>query len=674
MRKLFSGILIIGGVILVFQSCSDTSVLSTEEIVAEKKEEFLEKASALFPKVMTDLYEEQIDTDSTNIDSLEIVLDDLIETISEYSTVEEFKNEVKGQYEALSNQMAAKGLPMQSVACTNNLGLGFSRSAEVYGGVSAGAAFKVAAKLEASGGGGTEYIYDFMNMDRGVYTYSFCKVSAGIGVGYGADFGGSVGFTGLKKWIWNIKPGQKSIRNRFEGAGKSYAIGLSGDISAVFGIDGGVSLGYAHEMEWSGADPQLDNMASCPEFMSSRPLHDGAKEAIFAGTAGVSSGKAFEVVALFQGENSGVFRSFIDEGYNDFSSKYGRLGSSLKMAKELIIPEPIEFLRTGGIALTAAATVTVLGAFNPNECPLPNQVPNISGSGLSYGLDGNINLQITISDNGGEPVTSRGVCWSEEYPPTLTSDCKNEGSGMGELIIPLNELVKGKKYYVRAFASNNVGTGYGRILDALVERDTEGWQRDTATEVVEVTNPITGRTWMDRNLGASRVAISPTDEEAYGDLYQWGRPADGHQKRNSSTTGELSTNLQPNHDKLIMSRNSTNDWLTPQNDTLWQGVYSTNNPCPLRYRIPTLAEWTDEIESWDSLDADGAFESPLKFTLAGSRYRGDLRGAPYVEGESGNYWTSNVENSHSKLVYIQNYVSESTMYRAKANSVRCIKD
>jgi hypothetical protein len=36
---------------------------------------------------------------------------------------------------------------------------------------------------------------------------------------------------------------------------------------------------------------------------------------------------------------------------------------------------------------------------------------------------------------------------------------------------------------------------------------------------------------MDRNLGASQVATSSTDPASYGDLYQWGRPADGHQIR-----------------------------------------------------------------------------------------------------------------------------------------------
>lgn len=58
----------------------------------------------------------------------------------------------------------------------------------------------------------------------------------------------------------------------------------------------------------------------------------------------------------------------------------------------------------------------------------------------------------------------------------------------------------------------------------------------TPTEIVEVLNLITGRVWMDRNLGASRVATSSTDEAAYGDLYQWGRFGDGHQCRKSDTT------------------------------------------------------------------------------------------------------------------------------------------
>jgi hypothetical protein len=42
-----------------------------------------------------------------------------------------------------------------------------------------------------------------------------------------------------------------------------------------------------------------------------------------------------------------------------------------------------------------------------------------------------------------------------------------------------------------------------------------------------------GRVWMDRNLGAQRPAVNSKDFKAFGDLYQWGGPIDGHQIRSS---------------------------------------------------------------------------------------------------------------------------------------------
>ncbi len=41
----------------------------------------------------------------------------------------------------------------------------------------------------------------------------------------------------------------------------------------------------------------------------------------------------------------------------------------------------------------------------------------------------------------------------------------------------------------------------------------------------ELTAPL----WMDRNLVASQVATASDDTLAFGDVYQWGRAADGHQ-------------------------------------------------------------------------------------------------------------------------------------------------
>lgn len=117
------------------------------------------------------------------------------------------------------------------------------------------------------------------------------------------------------------------------------------------------------------------------------------------------------------------------------------------------------------------------------------------------------------------------------------------------------------------------------VVSCGTENNSDNEARDKTTQVVKVQNPITGRIWMDRNLGASRAATSSTDAQAYGDLYQWGRAADGHEKRNSPTTSSLSGSDQPSHGSFILSSNSLSDWRSPQNDNLWQGVNGVNNPC-----------------------------------------------------------------------------------------------
>ncbi len=187
-----------------------------------------------------------------------------------------------------------------------------------------------------------------------------------------------------------------------------------------------------------------------------------------------------------------------------------------------------------------------------------------------------------------------------------------------------------------------------------------------------VTNPATGKTWMDRNLGASQVATSSTDPESYGYLYQWGRLTDGHQIRTSGTTTTLSNSDNPGHGDFILAPDSPNDWRSPQNDDLWQGVNGINNPCPPGYRLPTEAEWEEERQSWNSNDAAGAFDSPLKLPAAGGR---SLSGGLGGLGSSGVYWSSTVSSTDSRyLLFKSTDADMHNSVRANGLSVRCIKD
>jgi uncharacterized protein (TIGR02145 family) len=243
-----------------------------------------------------------------------------------------------------------------------------------------------------------------------------------------------------------------------------------------------------------------------------------------------------------------------------------------------------------------------------------------------------------------------------------------DGSAKSTQQNPTKSYQTARTYTVILQASN----AFGNNSKSLTITVTDGSSGE-GTQVVDVTNPATGKTWMDRNLGASRAATSSTDAEAYGDLYQWGRAADGHQKRNSATTYSLSSSDTPGHGNFILAPNSPYDWRSPQNTNLWQGVNGINNPCPTGYRLPTEAELNAERQSWSSNNSTGAYASPLKLPVAG--YRIYRNGSLDVVGSGGGYWSGTVDGTGSRgLGFLSSNAGVYSGYRADGLSVRCLKD
>ena len=257
-------------------------------------------------------------------------------------------------------------------------------------------------------------------------------------------------------------------------------------------------------------------------------------------------------------------------------------------------------------------------------------------------------------------------------PSGVTSSINQPNSGdSGTITFSLaNNHAKFSNFEVRIRAS---GDGVESVNEFVYLDIEDG---NTTTEIVEVTNPATGQTWMDRNLGASRAATSMDDEQAYGDLYQWGRAADGHQKRDSGTTSTLSSTDTPGHGDFITSSSGAYwDWRSPQNDNLWQGGNGINNPCPDGYRLPTEAEWEAERQSWSSNNRVGAFESPLKLPVAGRR-RVSNGSLSAVDG-GGLYWSSSVSRTvsfSSGLFFSRTGAGMDGASRAYGRSVRCLKN
>ena len=67
----------------------------------------------------------------------------------------------------------------------------------------------------------------------------------------------------------------------------------------------------------------------------------------------------------------------------------------------------------------------------------------------------------TINNNGGSAITAKGICWSTSSNPTTSNSKTVDGSGNSNFSSVLSSLSSNTYYYVRAYATNGVGTAYG---------------------------------------------------------------------------------------------------------------------------------------------------------------------------------------------------------------------
>jgi hypothetical protein len=216
-----------------------------------------------------------------------------------------------------------------------------------------------------------------------------------------------------------------------------------------------------------------------------------------------------------------------------------------------------------------------------------------------------------------------------------------------------------------------------------------------------ITSPHTDKQWLDRNLGATMVCSKSRDdagegftdatyiasqEACFGDYYQWGRNADGHEVSTSEHNATQATQIDPVQTAVegkFITDDGTNDYdwakAVDGNGSTRQAKWSAtdgSSVCPVGFRVPSIAELRAELLDAGSAEIqnrDDAFDSFLALPSAGSRNYGSAS-MVYV-GSWGVVWASSVDGSSSRyLRWSSGDADWSNGLRAYGFSVRCLRD
>lgn len=150
-----------------------------------------------------------------------------------------------------------------------------------------------------------------------------------------------------------------------------------------------------------------------------------------------------------------------------------------------------------------------------------------------------------ITSDGGATVTARGVCWSTGQTPTISDNKTIDGIGAGNFASNISGLTANTTYYVRAYATNSAGTGYGSAMSfttgstnsfidsrdgnvyKIVTIGNQVWMAENLRYLPSVAGPASGSNTTlyyyvyGYNGTDVNAAKTTTNYQTYGVLYNW---------------------------------------------------------------------------------------------------------------------------------------------------------
>ncbi len=120
-----------------------------------------------------------------------------------------------------------------------------------------------------------------------------------------------------------------------------------------------------------------------------------------------------------------------------------------------------------------------------------------------------------VTADGGATVTARGVCYGLTPNPTIAGSKTTDGTGTGAFVSNLTGLRGLTKYYVRAYATNSVGTTYGPEISFTTLVSVREWY--VPGDYVEASYPGSGlANWSpDKSPMVKSNEANPNNVEGY---------------------------------------------------------------------------------------------------------------------------------------------------------------
>jgi len=134
----------------------------------------------------------------------------------------------------------------------------------------------------------------------------------------------------------------------------------------------------------------------------------------------------------------------------------------------------------------------VLLAINNSSCSKRPDVPVVVTAEITDITKTNAVAGGSVVNDGGAAVTDSGICWSTTENPTVADNRSSCCSGTGSFIIRIKQLSANTRYYVRAYATNGAGTGYGNQVTFLTGEITFPGVLTTSVSGIDLTYANSG--------------------------------------------------------------------------------------------------------------------------------------------------------------------------------------